>query len=452
MRFLFFSEYGEIADLAAYLSHVEGHDVVLHIPSKDYKLIAEGIVPHIEHWYRYLGKEYVWVFDSCSFGDLQDWLREQGEWVVGGCAAGDELENDRQLGQDWFVEAGFEQPYSKNFTDIDTAIIFVEAHSDQMWILKQNGDAPKHLSHKGQFEGNEDILFHLRDLKKSWNEAEYGPVDFDLMEVVEGLEVAASAFFNGETWLRNKQGKIVGFLNFEEKKEADGGTGDTCGETGTTFLGTTEDDALFAAILLRPAIEKRLQAIGFRGVFDINCIHATDGRLVALEPTCRFGVPATSYEFIEGMASPVGELLSALAKGINRTIEIHEGIGMVMCAMAKPFPLDVDVEPTGTSIGEKLWILEDGQPVEDFSEDHQRHIHLYNFQRTEDPETGEIIYRVPTKNGHMLTVTGRGSHIALCRDALIYYIKQNLYLPGMKYRMDIGARVEQVEAELEMAG
>lgn len=451
MKFLIFSEHGEIADLASYLLHVEGHDVQLHIHNDTCRQIADGIVPQVKEWWRAVGEEYVWVFDTCSFGNLQDWLREQGESVVGGCEQADGLENDRQLGQTWFKEAGFDQPHSQNFKDIDSALAFIEEHSDTLWILKQNGDAPKSLSHKGQFETNEDMRFHLEELKKHWNEAEFGQFDCDIMEVVEGTEIAASAFFNGEDWLKNSEGRVVGFLNFEEKKEGDGGTGETCGEMGTTFVGVDESNDLFANILLRPEIKARLQSVGFRGVFDINCILADDERLVALEPTCRPGVPATSYGLMEGMASPVGELLSAMAKGINRKIEIHMGLGMVMCVVAKPFPLEADVEDDATSMGERLWILQDGVPVSDFTEEQRRHIHLYNFKLKTNEESGETYYSVPTKSGYLLTVTGRGEYISTTRDAIIHYIKQNIFLSGMKYRSDIGKRVEQFEYEQELS-
>ena len=44
------------------------------------------------------------------------------------------------------------------------------------------------------------MVFHLNSLKKRWNQDAYGDIDFDLMEVVEGLEVACSAFFNGNNF------------------------------------------------------------------------------------------------------------------------------------------------------------------------------------------------------------------------------------------------------------
>lgn len=441
MRFLFYSESGEIADLAAYLQNVEERDVKLYIQDKDYKRIAEGIVPHIEEWWRFIGKGYIWVFDSCSFGDLQDWLREAGEAVVGGSKAADELENDRQAGQDWFKAAGFDQPVSKNFKDIDSVIEFVQEHPETRWVLKQNGSAPKSLSHLGKFPGGLDMIFHLQELKKGWNEHDYGEFDCDLMEVVEGLEVGATAFWNGKEFLKNSAGKIVGYLDFEEKKEADGQTGETCGETGTTFLGVTEDNELFSQILLRKGITDVLKTTEFRGVFNINCIVAEDGRLVALEPTCRFGIPASSYEFIEGLDSPTGDLLSALAHGINRTIEVYQGPGMVVCVVAKPFPLEVDVEEEGTSVGEKLWILNDGEPADDFTSEQRKHIHLWNFEKAEDQ------YKVPTRSGYLLTVTARGNLIANVREHLLRYIKENVYVPGMKFRQDIGSRVDEFEMD-----
>lgn len=442
MKFLFYSEFGEIADLGIFLQDIEGHEVAFHVESKDYCKIADGILNHASDWYRYIGKGYVWVFDSCSFGDLQDWLREKGEAVCGGCAEGDKLENDRQAGQDWFAEAGFDQVESQNFKDFESAMDLVKS-VPQRWILKQNGSAPKSLNHMGQFDDGSDMLYHLDELKKRWNEAQYGDIDFDMMEVVEGLEVAASAFFNGSDWIRDKDGKVCGYLNFEEKKEADGGTGETCGEMGTTFWGCTEENELFCEMICKPGIKTRLKKIGFRGVFDINCIVTDEGKIVALEPTCRFGVPATSYEFCEGIESGVGKLIEAIAKGQQRPVALHRGWGMVMVVVAKPFPLEADVDDEATSIGERFWILKDGKPVDELSDEQRRHVHLYNFKRDDEG------LKVATKSGYMLTVTAKGDDIAEIREGLIDYIKENLMLSGMKYRSDIGLRVEEYEEETE---
>jgi phosphoribosylamine-glycine ligase len=261
------------------------------------------------------------------------------------------------------------------------------------------------------------------------------------MQVVEGLEVAASAFFNGTDWMR-QDGKVAGFLNFEEKKEANGNTGETTGEMGTTFWGCTEENELFRAIICRPELAEKLKEIGFRGVFDINCIVTDDRDIVALEPTCRFGVPATSYEFCEALGNRAGELIDAVARGKATPIKIQEGWGMVIVVAAKPFPIESSDE-NSTSVGEKLWILKDGSPVLDFDAEQWKHIHLYNFCKD------EADYKVATKTGYMLTVTGTGETIEEIRESLIEYIKDNLFLSGQKYRTDIGARVEEYEKELE---
>lgn len=430
--FLIFSEYGELLDLALALKR-EGHEVEMVI-DKEYSKIGDGLVTKCKTWWRHIGQNNIWVFDGCERGDLQDWLREKGEAVFGGSKEADRLENDRQLGQKLFRAAGFYQPESKNFKSIDEALKFVTENNDKKWILKQNGNAPKSINYKGEFSNNADMIFHLQELKNKWNEAQYGQVDFDLMEVVEGLEVAASAFFNGHDFLKNKDGKVVGFLNFEEKKEADNGLGETTGEMGTTFIGTTEDNKLFSDILLRPKIKEALITAKFRGVFDINCIK-TDKGLVALEPTCRFGIPATSYEFIEGLEN-AAEVIDGVARGTDVEAKVKPGVGMVMCVVAKPYPVESDVDDESSSIDERIWPLNGGKPAKNFTPEQLKHIHLQNVYY----DNG---YFVATKNGYILTVTGTGRTIQQSRDKLIEYIKDNIFISSMKYRTDIGLRVEK---------
>lgn len=444
MKFIIISEFGELLDLAHHLQDVEKKEVLFYVQDHDYANIGEGIVPKMKKWdwLDLIGQGHIWVIDGCADGQLQDWLRSKGEAVFGGSADGDDLENDRQLNQDWFAAAGFKEVESHNFKKISDAVDFIEKNTDRRWIMKQNGQAPKSLNHMGKFDGNEDMLYHLQELERAWNEAQYGPVDFDLMEVVEGLEVAASVFFNGKDFCTDENNKVVGFLNFEEKKEANGATGETTGEMGTTYLGCNEDNKLFNDIIMRPKLLEVLRGAKFRGVFDVNCIQTENG-IVALEPTMRPGIPASSYEFLEGLDMSTADMLEIVAKGEERPIKVKMGEGMVMCIVAKPYPVETDVDDGSTSIGERLWILKDGKPAADFDREQLKHIHLENFQKKENAETGEMEYCVASKNGYLLTVTGTGDSIKDTREKLIEYIKQNLYIPGMKYRTDIGSRVEE---------
>ncbi len=205
---------------------------------------------------------------------------------------------------------------------------------------------------------------------------------------------------------------------------------------GTTFIGTDEDNPLVKEVLLKPKIIEALRALNYRGVFDINGTKTKNG-YVAFEFTMRPGVPASSYEFIEGLDMPTADLLEAVANGTNAPISIHKGVGMVMVVAGKPFPTEADLEPEATSLGEKLWILKDKKPVKDFTDEQKKHIHLENFYKKDGD------YLVASKNGYLLTVTGRGKSISNVRESLIQYIKDNLFIHDMVYRTDIGTRVEE---------
>lgn len=442
--FVFHTDYGEILDVALALQ-AQGEKVLFYVKDQSYKKIGEGLIEHIDDWHDCLGEKYIWIFDGCSHGRLQDWLRERGEFVFGGSEKADALENDRQLGQKMFKAAGFKQPESHNFRKIEEAVAFLEENTDKRWILKQNGDAPKSINHMQKFESGQDMMLHLEHLKRSWNFTEYGEFSCDLMEIIEGTEVAASAFWNGSDWMRDKNGKVVGYLNWEHKKECDGDLGATTGEMGTLFLGVNEDNELFSDILLRPEIAKVLKESNFRGVFDINGTVTEDGDFVGFEPTCRFGVPASSYEFVEGLESGLGDLLENVARGVKSPVEVKLEVGMVMVCAAKPFPVESHLEDDATSMGEILWFIEDGEESLEPTDEQMRHIHLYNFYK--DEEQGQI--RVATDSGYLFTVTGHGRTVEGVRSDLIEYIKKNVYISGMKYRLDIGKRVERFVEEMK---
>ena len=41
------------------------------------------------------------------------------------------------------------------------------------YILKQEGDASKSINYLAKFDDNTDLIYHLEELKKKWNEAEF---------------------------------------------------------------------------------------------------------------------------------------------------------------------------------------------------------------------------------------------------------------------------------------
>lgn len=441
-KFYVRSYYGEILDIALTLQDVEGHEVVFDVVDRKHHRIGDGMVKKDSKWWDYANGEWVFIIDSCEEADFSDHLRHHrlGVPVFGTTVLAAEYESDRQAGQRLFREAGYYQPKSANFHDFDSALDFVTKNPGKVWVFKQNGTAPKSINHMGKFDGGEDMIFHIQSLKKRWTETAFGPIDFDLMEKVTGLECAASAYFNSSDYMRDERGDVACFLNFEEKKEATGGMGETCGEMGTLFYGTTTGRSRLAAnILLRPALVDALASAGMRGVVDFNCILTKDG-LVGLEPTCRIGIPTASY--IHCVATQdIGRVFSACARGHKEPVTVTPGFGMVMVVASKPFPAEPDlmfVDDEATSIGEKLWILNGkGKPQKDFTFEQRQRIHPENFYKDDEGN-----YKVATKDGYLLTVTGQGHSIHTVRDELIQYINDNLYISGMKYRVDIGSRVE----------
>ena len=292
-KFYILSNYGEMLELALHLQDVEKCEVVFSVPDHSCEKIGEGMVKKDNDWFNYLGKGYIFVVDGCEHGELQLYLRSKGEAVFGnGGPTSEKLESDRQFGQRLLKAAGFPQPESTNFTDINKAIQFVLAHKEKRWVLKQNGEAPKHLNYIGKFLNSVDLLWHLEQLQTKWNEAEYGKFDVDIMEFANGTECAVSAFFNGTEFLKGRDGKVAAFINFEEKKSMTGGLGPTCGEMGTTFIGTNSDNPIVKEVIMRPKIVEALKALNYRGVFDINGTK-TDKGYVAFEFTMR---PASPHQ------------------------------------------------------------------------------------------------------------------------------------------------------------
>ena len=128
-KFLVISTYGELLDVAMQIQK-EGKRVILCITDAEHKKIGDGIVPKEDNWHDCIGKGYIWVVDGCEHASLQDWLREQGEQVVGTNQTMSEDENDRDKGQELFKKAGFKQPESVSFegdTAFDDAIEYIQS-------------------------------------------------------------------------------------------------------------------------------------------------------------------------------------------------------------------------------------------------------------------------------------------------------------------------------------
>src|SRR5262245_18469017 len=139
---------GTCCDLGAmYLQLAEaGHDVRVFIEDFAESGIMDGLLERVSDWraalpwVRDAGCDGVIVFESADRGEEQDRLRAEGYQVIGGCAEGDRLENDRHYAQRVLADLGMAILPCHAFSDFDDAIAHVTAHPDR-YVFKLDGSA-----------------------------------------------------------------------------------------------------------------------------------------------------------------------------------------------------------------------------------------------------------------------------------------------------------------------
>jgi phosphoribosylamine--glycine ligase len=228
VRYLGIGDTCDLGDMYYRLTQA-GHEVKVYIAHPDARDIYGGLVDSIPSWQSALpwikeaGKDGVIIFESAGMGLEQDRLRAEGFHVIGGSAYGDRLENERQFGQDICKQIGLPTAASHHFTRYDDAIAFLSMHPAR-YVFKLNGhDALRTRNYLGVMEDGSDIKALLSTYQKQSD----APIDFVLMEHIQGVEVGVGAYFNGHAFLR------PACLDWEHKRFFAGNQGELTGEMGT---------------------------------------------------------------------------------------------------------------------------------------------------------------------------------------------------------------------------
>src|ERR1700677_4100057 len=100
MRFLGIGKDGSLGDM--YLSLLRaGHEVRTYIDDPKWRGILRGFIHVTGNWKSELDwvrqENGIVIFERADQGALQDQLRRDGFYVIGGSAFGDRLENDRSF-------------------------------------------------------------------------------------------------------------------------------------------------------------------------------------------------------------------------------------------------------------------------------------------------------------------------------------------------------------------
>ncbi len=408
-NFLFVSLDALISDIA-WKVRQEGHNVRYCIEEKGERDVGDGFADKVGNWKREVDWADVIVFDDVlGEGKKAQKLRERGKFVVGGTAYTDMLEDERAFGQQELRKHGIHTLPSKDYDSFEDAIEFVKANPGR-YVIKPSGEAQnlKGLLFVGEEDDGRDVIQVLGDYHKAW--AKKIP-RFQLQKRVVGVEVAVGAFFNGKEFIYPIN------VNFEHKKLFPGNLGPSTGEMGTSMFWSAPN-RIFNQTLKK--LEPKLAEEKYAGYIDLNCIVNKNG-IYPLEFTARFGYPTISIQQ-EGMVTPIGEFLYALAKGEKPLLKVKDGFQVGVRIVVPPFPFR---DKETFRVKSKDSVIYFKKPTEGI---HIEDVKIVN---------GEWV--VTGTSGVVLIVCGTGMTMKQAQHQAYSRIK-NIMIPNMYYRTDIGDR------------
>lgn len=409
-RFLFVSIGALISDIAWQIVK-EGQSVKYYIESESEKSIGDGFVPKVDAWEPHVDWADVIVFDDVlGLGEKAQKLRAAGKHVVGGTVYTDRLEDDRSFGQEELKRHGVSIIPFQEFNEFDSAIKYVE-QNPSAYVIKPSGEAQniKRLLFVGKEDDGKDVIHVLQSYKAVY--ADTVKV-FQLQRRVRGVEVAVGAFFNGKEFMQPIN------VNFEHKLLFPGDIGPSTGEMGTCMY-WSGPNRIFKATLAK--LEGRLAEEGYVGYIDVNCIVNGNG-IYPLEFTARFGYPTISIQ-ADSLSMPLADFIIGMADGTLQTFKFKRGFQIGVRVVVPPFPFN------------------DPKTFEANSKDRVVIFRRPNFEgiHIEDVKLVKGEWLITGNTGVVLIVTGQGISVKQAQ-AQVYQRLNNILIPNMYYRKDIGDR------------
>jgi phosphoribosylamine--glycine ligase len=419
MRFLGVGETCDLGSLYLRLA-AEGHDVRISISEPLCHGTLAGMLPRTEDWasdlpwIREAGADGFILFENVAegAGSRQDALRAEGYNVIGGCAFGDRLENDRAYAQKVLRGLGLPVAEIAEFDRPGQSKAYIKSRPGR-YVLKFNGpDLGASDNYVGRLPDGSDVQAMV---EAKFHQTKAERMSFVLMDHVQGVEMGVGAYFDGANFLSPP------CLDWEHKRFFPGDLGELTGEMGTvvTFERTT---TFFEKTLAQMA--PLLRAHTYCGYINLNTIVNERG-IWPLEFTCRFGYPG--YAVLEPLQiTSWATLFKAMATRSALRLETRPGfcVGVVMTTRPFPYVRTFVPEPIG------LPVMFEGA----LSDEDRRNLHFCEMSF----DNGQLV--TAGYHGWTMVVTGAGETVAHAQSQA-YRLAGRVLVPNLRYRNDIGAKL-----------
>jgi phosphoribosylamine---glycine ligase len=425
---------GDTCDLGAlYLRLLaEGHEVKAAVSEPLARGTLAGMLEQTSDWRRELdwiraaGPDGVILFENVSHnrGALQDELRADGFQVIGGSAYGDRLENDRGYAQSVLAEVGLSTAATHQFDHVAEADAFLAANPGR-YVLKWNGVAESASdNYVGQLEDGRDVRAVLR--AKLTGQA--APSSLVLMDYLDGVEMGVGAYFDGDAFLSPP------CLDWEHKRFFTGDIGELTWEMGTVV--TFERSRRFFDLTLA-RMAPYLRQNGYRGYINLNTIVNEHG-IWPLEFCARFTYPG--FAMLDALQETSwADIFRMMPRGGSARphFSVRPGYCVGIVLTTPPFPYSVKQvsEPLGLPV-----IFDPSLDESDWADIHLGEVGL---------QAGELV--TTGLYGWTMVVTGVAGTVAAANDRACS-LAGRIFVPNMRYRRDIGARLGYEYGRLERLG
>lgn len=428
MKILLRTGCGESLPVALRLQD-EGHYVKFAMAdeAEDYQELGEGLIEKA----KYDAKTVAWanmiVFDSNIF-DLPkeaEFARKGGKLVVGSSLLSGQLENDRALAVQTAKSAGLSVPEYKEFSGdgawakAETFLSTLDKSAKMVW--KPNGEAPASTFVS---ESLDEIIQMLPYWEKLFADHGQKP-SFILTDKTEGEEISTEGWFNGkEFYLPNH--------TLERTRFFDGDHGEKTGCAGNVvWQGRTPlFDELFKNLV-------KVFGGKYAGPVDVNVIiEKKSNKPTFLEFTPRFGYDAL-FGLMELLQSDLGELFYNCASGKEWKGAVGNDFSGAVRVHVPPYPEPTAEDDYNRPVGLPMF----GFPLND----KVRNFYPVEVMRKE----GSLFTSGP--DGYIAVVAARGATPEQAMEGA-YKLVDKIRIPTMRYRMDLGSKLQEVFDTIKATG